>query len=64
MADVSYYLLAHTTGRPLLTGDGKLRRQAQKEGIQVRGALWLLDLMTEHHTITSSVAAQALENML
>lgn len=52
MADVSCYLLAHTTGRPLLTGDGQLRRQAQKEGIQVRGALWLLDLMVEHHTIT------------
>nr|WP_314527016.1 type II toxin-antitoxin system VapC family toxin [uncultured Pseudomonas sp.] len=64
MADVSCYLLAHTTGRPLLTGDGQLRRQAQKEGIQVRGALWLLDLMVEHHTITPSVAAQALENML
>ncbi|WP_231998935.1 PIN domain-containing protein [Pseudomonas cedrina] len=64
MADVSCYLLAHTTGRPLLTGDGKLRRQAQKDGLQVRGALWLLDLMVEHHTITSSVAAQALENML
>ncbi|MCD7041950.1 MULTISPECIES: type II toxin-antitoxin system VapC family toxin [Pseudomonas fluorescens group] len=64
MADVSCYLLALTTGRPLLTGDGKLRRQAQKDGIQVRGALWLLDLMIEHYTITSSVAAQALENML
>lgn len=64
MADVSCYLLAHTTGRPLLTGDGRLRRQAQKDGLQVRGALWLLDLMVEHHAITPSIAIQALENML
>lgn len=64
IADVSCYLLALTTNRPLLTGDGKLRRQAQKDGIPVRGALWLLDLMVEHHAIKSSVAAQALENML
>lgn len=64
MADVSCYLLAHSTGRPLLTGDGKLRRQAKKDGLQVRGALWLLDLMVEHHAITPSVAALALENML
>lgn len=64
MADVSCYFLACSTGRPLLTGDGKLRRQAQKDGLQVRGALWLLDLMVEHHAITPAVAAQALENML
>jgi predicted nucleic acid-binding protein len=64
MADVSCYFLAHSTGRPLLTGDGKLRRQAQKDGLQVRGALWLLDLMVEHHAITPAVASQALENML
>lgn len=64
LADVSCYLLAHTTGRPLLTGDGKLRRQAHKDGIHVRGALWLLDLMVEHHTVTPAIAAQALENML
>jgi len=64
LADVSCYLLAQQTGRPLLTGDGKLRRQAQKDGLQVRGALWLLDLMIEHHVVASIQAAAALENML
>ncbi|WP_253207568.1 MULTISPECIES: type II toxin-antitoxin system VapC family toxin [unclassified Pseudomonas] len=44
LADVSCYLLAQITGRPLLTGDGKLRRQAIQDGLQVHGALWLLDL--------------------
>jgi len=64
LADVSCYLLAQATGRPLLTGDGKLRRQAIRDGLQVHGALWLLDLMVEYQVINNTVAATALENML
>ncbi len=64
LADVSCYLLAKTTGRPLLTGDGKLRRQAIRDGLQVHGALWLLDLMVEHHVLNAFDAATALEHML
>lgn len=64
LADVSCYLLAQTTGRPLLTGDGKLRRQAIKDGLQVHGALWLLDLMVEYQLIDGADAAMALESML
>jgi len=64
LADVSCYLLAQETGRPLLTGDGKLRRQALRDGLQVRGALWLLDLMIEYHVIAPQQAAQALDHML
>ncbi|KAA0963606.1 type II toxin-antitoxin system VapC family toxin [Pseudomonas sp. ANT_H12B] len=64
LADVSCYLLAQETGRPLLTGDGKLRRQAQKDGLQVHGALWSLDLMIEHQVIAPLQAADALQDML
>jgi predicted nucleic acid-binding protein len=64
LADVSCYLLAQETGRPLLTGDGKLRRQAQRDGLEVHGALWLLDLMVEHQVIEKSDAANALTHML
>lgn len=64
LADVSCYLLAQESGRPLLTGDGKLRRQAQRDGLQVHGALWLLDLMVEHGVIPPTQAADALDNML
>lgn len=39
LADVSCYLLAQVTGRPLLTGDGKLRRQAIRDGLHVHGAV-------------------------
>jgi len=64
LADVSCYLLAQETGRPLLTGDGKLRRQAQRDGLEVHGALWLLDLMVEHKVIEELHAAHALTHML
>ncbi|CAI8924943.1 MULTISPECIES: nucleotide-binding protein [Pseudomonas] len=64
LADVSCYLLAQETGRPLLTGDGRLRRQAQRDGLQVHGALWLLDLMVEHQVIDETEAANALAHML
>ncbi|NWB28368.1 type II toxin-antitoxin system VapC family toxin [Pseudomonas gingeri] len=63
LADVSCYLLAQETGRPLLTGDGRLRRQALRDGLQVRGALWLLDLMVEHTVVTPARAADSLESM-
>ncbi|PWK39321.1 type II toxin-antitoxin system VapC family toxin [Pseudomonas sp. OV226] len=64
LADVSCYLLAQQTGRPLLTGDGKLRKQARKDGLQVHGALWLLDLMVNHQVVGLQQAADALEDML
>lgn len=64
LADVSCYLLAQETGRPLLTGDGKLRRQAQRDGLQVHGALWLLDLMVAHQVIDRLHAANSLAHML
>jgi predicted nucleic acid-binding protein len=64
LADVSCYLLAKDTGHPLLTGDGRLRKQALGDGLTVYGALWLLDQMVAHKVITAAKAAQALEKML
>ena len=64
LADVSCYLLAQETGRPLLTGDGQLRRQARKDGITVHGALWLLDQLLAHEVIQHNLASEALDRML
>ena len=64
LADVSCYLLSQDTGWPLLTGDGRLRRQAQHDGMEVHGALWLLDQLVEHEVIQRDRAAECLENML
>lgn len=64
LADVSCYYLAQQTGHPLLTGDGKLRKQATKDGIQVFGVLWLLDQLVAHALVTPSRASEALRAML
>ncbi len=64
LADVSCYFLAKMTTSPLLTGDGKLRKQATKDGLQVFGVLWLLDQLLEQSVISTSRAAIALESML
>lgn len=64
LADVSCYFLAQETTRPLLTGDGRLRRQAQKDGLEVYGALWLLDRLVEHAVIPPKRAADCLDSIL
>lgn len=64
LADVSCYLVARTRGMPLLTGDGRLRKQAVKDGVQVHGALWLLDQLVAHQIIAAPHAAAALQAML
>lgn len=64
LADVSCYYLAVRTGRPLLTGDGRLRAQAAKDGIKVFGALWILDRLVECALLPHQRAAKALQAML
>lgn len=64
LADVSCYLLAQDTGFPLLTGDGRLRKQATKDGIQVYGVLWLLDQLVACGVRSGPVAAEGLKIML
>ncbi len=64
LADVSCYLLAQDTGHPLLTGDGRLRKQALQDGLQVFGALWLLDQLVAHQVTQPATAAQGLQRML
>lgn len=64
LADVSCYLVAKAQGVPLLTGDGRLRKQAAADGVQVHGALWLLDQLVDHAIIAPAHAAAALQAML
>lgn len=64
LADVSCYFLARQSGQPLLTGDGKLRKQACKDGLEVHGALWLLDQLLNEYIISKGQAHAALTAML
>lgn len=63
-ADVSCYFVASKHGCPLLTGDAQLRERAEKDGLEVRGALWLLDELVRYQVIESAHAATALRAML
>lgn len=64
LADVSCYLVAKTQGVPLLTGDGRLRKQAARDGVQVYGALWLLDELVAQQVMPAARAAAGLLAML
>lgn len=64
LADVSCYLVAKAQDVPLLTGDGRLRKQAAREGVQVYGALWLLDELVAQQVIPAARAAAGLLAML
>lgn len=64
LADVSCFYVARRDGRPLLTGDGRLRQAAAAAGLEIRGTLWLLDMLVEHAVISPDRAATALEQML
>lgn len=64
LADVSCYFLARRLGLPLLTGDGRLRRQAVKDGMAVHGALWLLDQLLTEGVADRARLAAALDAML
>lgn len=64
LADVSSYFVALRDSRPLLTGDARLRRRAQQDGLQVHGALWLLDELVRHDVVTAAQASSALLSML
>jgi predicted nucleic acid-binding protein len=63
LADVSCYLLAQDSGLPLLTGDRRLRKQAELDGLQVHGVLWLLDQLVVHQVISPARAAEGLQHM-
>lgn len=48
----------------MLTVDGRLRKQAAKDGIEVFGALGLLDRLVEYALIPPPRASEALQAML
>jgi len=55
--------LARSTEALLLTGDGNLRKAAQREDVRVHGLLWLCDQMNDHGTTPHPVLLEALEHL-
>ncbi|WP_052594754.1 hypothetical protein [Aureispira sp. CCB-QB1] len=45
----------------LLTGDGKLRKQAKKNGIEVRGIIYIFDKLVEKELLSFTDAAEKMD---
>ena len=58
--DLFALALARSDGAVLLTGDRHLREAAEREGVEVHGTLWLIDLMIERSLLEPEEAARRL----
>jgi len=47
----------------LLTGDGKLRKEAQAQGINVHGSIWVVENLVKNQVIEKSKAINFLEKL-
>ena len=64
MADSSLWFHARQIGASVLTGDGRLRRAAENDGIHVSGILFVFEKMLENKIIQESLAAQKLQCLM
>ena len=49
---------------PLLTADGKLRKEAEEMGVTVYGSLWVIEQMNIQKILTKEMAAEYLKKLL
>lgn len=64
IVDLAAFLVAKSLGAQLKTGDGHLKKLAEKHGVSVHGVIWLLDEMVSHHILTTTQGAHSLVKML
>ena len=58
---VCYFARKHNV--PMLTGDRRLRRYAEEHSIEVHGILFIFDELVKHDIISTSMAADRLEEL-
>ena len=63
-ADYSVLTYSKTNNYILLTGDGKLRKVALSESVEVHGTIYIIAEMVEHHIITEHQGAMKLKILL
>jgi len=61
--DCSAIVSAQKVDGALITSDNNLRKFAAVKKLEVRGHLWVLDLMVEQTTITGAIAIEKLEHL-
>lgn len=62
--DCSVWYLSKQNNYTLLSGDGLLRRTASKDGVMVKGLLYILDKLVETEIVLPATAAHKLEMLL
>lgn len=61
VCSVCYFARKHNV--PMLTGDRRLRRYAEEQSIEVHGILFIFDELVKHDIISTSMAADRLEEL-
>jgi len=62
--DCSVWFYSKKNNYTLITGDGLLRKTAVKDGVEVRGILFILDELIRLNFMNSQLAAAKLELLL
>ena len=64
LADCSVLYHAEARGGAVLTGDGRMRKEAASMNLEVHGTLWVLERMVEIGTLSRKEAAAFLEALM
>lgn len=59
--DCSVWYYSQKLSGTLLTGDGKLRKQARKSGLEVRGIIYIFDELVKENLLSFSDAVERIE---
>lgn len=63
ITDKSMLWKASELACPLLTGDKKLRSEAEEMGIEVHGSIWVIEILLENNLIRKSIGIEFLESL-
>lgn len=61
--DCSVWYYSQKLSGTLLTGDGKLRKQVSKKGIEVRGIIYIFDELLKQNLIDINIAIEKIEQL-
>lgn len=64
LADCSVLFHAETLNGAVLTGDGRMRKEAERVGLEVHGTLWILRRMVESCLLSRAEGAVSLEALM
>lgn len=64
LQDCSVWLYAKNTNARLLTGDFRLRKAAEKDGIKVSGILYVLDTIEHHKAASAKKLSKSLKQIM